>query len=154
MAKITTLFGFLLIGLGGIGYFGPNVGAAKGKAETEAADATETVEAAKSSSRKTALIPAAVGLLLVVCGAIANNPKFRMHAMHAAVTIGLLGALAGGGRFLSKVSAFLSDDPDLNRRAFWFTGAMGLICAIFVVLCVRSFIAARKSTSSEGAEAS
>ena len=41
----------------------------------------------------TALIPAAFGLLLTAAGMIARNDRLRMHAMHGAVVVALLGFL-------------------------------------------------------------
>jgi fluoride ion exporter CrcB/FEX len=92
----------------------------------------------------TALIPAAFGLVLGICGVIAMNPAARKHAMHIAVSVGLIGALAGFGRFFSKLSALMANDPALNTRAVYMTLAMGVICLVFMLLCINSFIQARK----------
>ena len=46
----------------------------------------------------TALIPAFFGAVLVICALIARNEAARKHAMHAAVAVGLIGALAALGR--------------------------------------------------------
>ena len=43
----------------------------------------------------TALIPAAIGGMLAVCGLLAFNDKFRKHAMHFAAIVGLVGAIGG-----------------------------------------------------------
>src|SRR3954463_16025752 len=44
------------------------------------------------SAHKTALIPAYFGLPIAICGLIAQaKPAARMHAMHVAVLVGLLG---------------------------------------------------------------
>jgi hypothetical protein len=51
------------------------------------------------------------------------------------------------------LSKFLSNDPDLNRRAFVFVWLMAILCTIFVVLCVRSFIDARKRRQLEESSA-
>ena len=47
---------------------------------------------------KTALIPAVFGVLLLGCGLAALQPTWRKHAMHVAVSVALLGALAASGR--------------------------------------------------------
>ncbi len=47
---------------------------------------------------KTALIPAAFGVLLVVCGLLAFNAAFRKHAMHLAAVVGLVARSAGSCR--------------------------------------------------------
>ena len=52
----------------------------------------------------TAFIPTAVGLVLVVLGAVATRwEDARKHAMHAAAAVGLLGFLVAAGRFLYKL---------------------------------------------------
>ena len=92
------------------------------------------------SRQPTALIPAYVGVLLVVLGAVARNERMRKHAMHAAVILGLLGFLAAAGRL---VGALASGKTPAPLAAFSLI-AMALLTGIFVVLCVRSFVAARR----------
>ena len=50
----------------------------------------------------TALIPAAFGLLFVLAGLLARDDRRRMHAMHAAVVLALLGFL-GSVRGLLRI---------------------------------------------------
>jgi membrane associated rhomboid family serine protease len=69
MPKVTIGFGAVLIALGLFGYFG----------------------SASENPSPTALIPAAVGAILVVCGLVAHKADLRPHAMHAAVLVGLIG---------------------------------------------------------------
>ena len=45
------------------------------------------------SKSLTALLPSAIGIILLFCGFLAANENRRMVAMHIAVLIGLLGAL-------------------------------------------------------------
>ena len=89
----------------------------------------------------TALIPAVVGLLLLVSGIAGQEETRRKHAMHAAATAALLGALAAWGRAI----AMLVQGKDGNTMIL----LMGIICTLFVVLCVRSFTAARKARDQE-----
>ena len=93
----------------------------------------------------TALIPAFFGGGLLICGLLAMKESLLKHAMHGAAMIGLLGALAGAGRGAMGLGKFFSGDPSLNQRSFAFVWLMAIICAVFVALCVRSFIAARKA---------
>jgi hypothetical protein len=88
----------------------------------------------------TALIPAFAGLLLAVLGAVALSPGARKHAMHAAVVIGLLGFLAAAGRLISGLASGKTPTA-LGATSL---GLMALLCGLFVVLCVRSFINARR----------
>lgn len=88
----------------------------------------------------TALIPAAFGLLLVILGAAAKaRENLRMHLMHVAVLIGLLGFLIPAWRILSTIGSVKVS------LALFSQVAMSLICLVFVVLCVKSFIDARRS---------
>ena len=59
--------------------------------------------------------------------------------MHAAAMIGLLGSLGG---LSNSVRGVLKDVP--NYRAVGYSFVMGVVCTIFVGLCVRSFIQARR----------
>lgn len=157
MPKITILFGLILIALGMYGYFGaPGSETKQPAAEAPADGAEATADAAEAEPGKktsiTALIPAFVGAPLLLCGLVAlGGGKVRMHAMHGAAMLGLLGALAALGRGLSKIGALLSGDPDLNRRAVYMTLTMGAICVVYTVICVQSFIAARKAREAKEA---
>ena len=88
----------------------------------------------------TALIPAFFGAVLVVCALIARNEALRKHAMHAAVAVGLIGAIAALAR---GIPAALGGDA--ARPAVLSQLAMGVLLVVYVALGVRSFIAARKA---------
>jgi hypothetical protein len=90
---------------------------------------------------QTALIPAYVGIVLALLGAIALSARARKHAMHVAVIVGLLGFLAAAGRLVGGLAAGRTP----TRLAGTSLGLMALLTGIFVVLCVRSFIAARRN---------
>jgi uncharacterized membrane protein len=89
----------------------------------------------------TALIPAAFGILLLALGALARRSDLRMHAMHGAVLIGLFGFLAAGYRV---VNTALSGTIALPL-AFAMQICMAATCGVFVALCVKSFIDARRA---------
>jgi hypothetical protein len=87
----------------------------------------------------TALIPAIVGVVLMALGYVASSSDgLRRHLMHAAVVVGLLGFLAAVGRLFMKASEFTVSAASLSQIA------MAVICLVFVVLAVRSFITARR----------
>ena len=89
----------------------------------------------------TALIPAFFGAVLLVCAIVAGaSEAARKHAMHAAVAVGLIGALAALARGLP--GAFRGD---VTRPAVMSQLAMGVLLLIYVALGVQSFIAARKA---------
>ncbi len=86
----------------------------------------------------TALIPAFFGIVLAGLGAAANASEgLRKHLMHAAVTVALLGFILTAGRLVSKFSELTMSAAVISQIA------MASICLIFVILSIRSFIAAR-----------
>jgi hypothetical protein len=93
----------------------------------------------------TALIPAGLGLVLVILGLLGRNEKTRMHVMHGAVLVGLIGLVGGIANALRVVFS----GGDVQGLAFLSTVAMAVICAVFVALCVKSFIDARRRRRSE-----
>jgi drug/metabolite transporter (DMT)-like permease len=91
----------------------------------------------------TALIPAAIGAVLMLCGALAFSDKLRKHVMHLAAMVGLLGAIGG---FMPLQRQLKNSDTFDPLKPSAISGElMILICVVFVGLCVRSFIAARKA---------
>lgn len=91
-------------------------------------------------------IPGVFGLLLVVFGLLANteDAKKRMVFMHIAVTVGLLGFLGtipGIIGVIRLAAGHVVARPDAAKVQ----AVMGAICFVFVGLCVRSFIAARRN---------
>lgn len=123
MAKVTIIFAILLIILGLVGYFGTG------------------------SKAPTALIPTWFGLALGVGGALAISPSptRRKIFMHVNVTIGLIGCI---GAFIVALQGYgharsLGQDPDYIAFAAKF--AMGMILLTYTILCVRSFIEARRA---------
>jgi hypothetical protein len=122
MAKLTIGFGVVLVVLGGWGFV------------------------ATGSTHYTALIPSGLGLLFVLFGVLANseNAKKRMLWMHIAVTAALLGFLGMIPSIIDEVrmlrGTYFEAPIKVEEKAL-----MGLLCLFFVLLCVRSFIAARRA---------
>jgi hypothetical protein len=120
MAKLTIVFGVLLIAVGAWGFFGTG------------------------AIHPTALIPAYFGLVLGWCGVLSlAQPAKRMVWMHIAVTAGLLGFVGAGAMAIVELvkahGAPLAYPAAVEAQAM-----MAAICLIFVGVCVRSFIAARR----------
>jgi len=91
----------------------------------------------------TALIPAIVGAPILLGSLVAKNPDKIKLGMHIAATFGLLGFLAPLGRIIPTA---MKGDFELKLS----TGCMitmSLVSAIFVVLCIKSFKAARQARS-------
>lgn len=123
MPQVTLLFGAALTALGLYGYFGSE----------------------KADPSVTALIPAFVGGPLILCGLIAFKAGARKHAMHAAAALALLGALAAIGRGAMTIGKLFSDDPAVDKRPMILLWSMAGLCVVYVILCVRSFISARRN---------
>ncbi|MEM8984079.1 MAG: hypothetical protein AAGC71_13695 [Pseudomonadota bacterium] len=95
---------------------------------------------AAGQTSATALIPAFFGVPLGIAGAFALREGWRKHAMHVAAAIALIGALGA----LSRAIPGLGGDGPV-RLATWSQLAMGVALIVYVALCVRSFIQARRA---------
>ncbi len=124
MPKITIVFGALLIVLGLVAYFGMQEPGARSP---------------------TALIPAFLGLPLLALGLVAQaKPESRKHTMHAAAALGTLGFLGTAGG-LVKAMQWIGGTVPARPEAVRVQAIMAIMCVIYVALCVRSFIAARRA---------
>ncbi len=124
MAKITIGLGLVLIALGLGSYFGTG------------------------REHVTALIPAFFGGPLLALGLVALNARMRTIAIIIAVVIGLLG-FAGTVSGLMKLPVLLTGG-DLERpTAVAVQAAMAIVCFVFVLLCVWSFIKARRASAAQ-----
>ena len=123
MAKLTSVFGVLLIALGLVGFFGTG------------------------SIHYTALIPAWFGLALGIGGILAISPSERRRKifMHINVTIGLLGLIGSVVEALRGYGAARAAGVEPDRIALAAKLTMAGLLLIYVNLCVRSFIQARRS---------
>jgi hypothetical protein len=124
MSRLTLYFGAILTGIG-IYFF-----------------------IATGSTHPTSLIPVWFGLALGILGLLANSKDAakRKLYMHIAVTIGLLGFLFPG--FMSAkdlVKAHMEQTALAHPAATHEQLLMAILCFFFVLLCVRSFIAARRA---------
>jgi hypothetical protein len=100
------------------------------------------------TSSVTALIPAFVGAPLALLGALALKERFLKHAMHGAAMIGLLAVLGGLGNTVRVLLTKSLDEPKV-RNGLISTALMTLICAVFVALCVNSFVQVRRRRRGE-----
>ncbi|HEV2280481.1 MAG TPA: hypothetical protein VGS02_20035 [Acidobacteriaceae bacterium] len=126
MAKVTLVFAALLIALGLVGYLG------------------------SGSQFPTALIPLWWGVALAIFGFLAISPSEsrRKLFMHVNVTIGLLGFI---GALVEAIRGYGKPAPGgINTSGFLITAeqskiTMAVLMLIYVMLCVRSFINARRT---------
>jgi hypothetical protein len=120
MSKLSITYGILFILMGLISYFGI------------------------SSESITALIPAFFGIPMLVLGWFGLTEKYLKHAMHVAAVLmllGFVGTIGGLIKFFKMLGGIQPERPAaVNVQAI-----MALMCLIFLVLAVKSFIDARKN---------
>jgi cbb3-type cytochrome oxidase subunit 1 len=123
LAKVTLVFAVLLVVMGLIGYLGTG------------------------SVHPTALIPAWFGLALGVFGFLAISPHEgrRKLFMHINVTLGLLGFIGAVVEAIRGYARAAAAGMEPDQIALASKLAMAVLLLIYVVLCVRSFIAARRT---------
>jgi hypothetical protein len=119
MPKITMAYAISLMLLGVVGYF-----------------ATGMVSL-------TALIPMFFGLPIMVLAIAAKYPQRKKHAMHMAAALGVIG-LIGGARGLHGFFSLIGGGEVTRPGAVISQTIMAILSLIFVLLCVKSFIDARK----------
>lgn len=100
------------------------------------------------STHPTALIPVWFGLAIAACGLFADSKDVsrRKLFMHIAVTVGLVGFLFPGFMVAKDLAKAHSEGlPVAHPAAVHEQLLMAILCFIFVLFCVRSFIIARRS---------
>lgn len=119
MARVGIVFGLLLCGLTVVALLG------------------------MTSKAPSQFIPMMVGIPILFCGVVGLNPHRRKHSMHGAASVALLGLLAGSGLAI-YYGANLPGERDIFRVAT----VLAVLCLIFVVACVVSFVQARRKPDS------
>ncbi len=130
MPIVAMLFGGLLTALGVVAYTSP--------------DLLGTGDPFKIS----ALSPAFLGLPITLAGLVAAlKPSLLKHAMHVAAVLGLLGIVGG---FVPVALRNFNFDTAAVKVGV----GMTLLSVVFVGLCVKSFIDAKKARKAREAAAS
>jgi uncharacterized membrane protein (UPF0136 family) len=91
----------------------------------------------------TALIPAFFGGALALCGLLALKDNLRKHAMHAAAALALIGFLALPMPVYTRLAK--GSPITFDQLAVVSSVLSSGICLVLLVLCVNSFIQARKA---------
>lgn len=129
MQKLTVLVGIILVAIGAASYLGA------------------------VPARGNPLAIAGIGSVLIICGWAAANERARMHAMHGAVLAGLIGMVVGivgvlqGDAAANSAGAAATTPSSASR---WPASVTALVCGVYVVLCVRSFVMARRARATQG----
>lgn len=122
MAKFSIVFGIILIILGLVSYFGI------------------------SSESITALIPTFLGIPVLILGWLAMNEKYLKHAMHGIAVLMLLGfggTVGGLIKFFRMIGGEVFERPS----AITIQAIMAVLCLIFLIFAIKSFIDARRKKS-------
>src|SRR5262245_21206712 len=127
MSSITIVVGLILTAFGAYSYF---------TSETQS---------------PTALIPAGFAVAFLILGVLAFSEKLRKHAMHLGSMVGLIGFIGGAIIGFPKLPALRAgdiNDPKTLHKA-QSQNLLAFTCLIFVLLCVNSFIQARRRRKSQ-----
>ena len=119
MTRLTTIVGALLVATGVVAYV------------------------VTSASSVTALIPAFVGGLFLICAAVANRPALHRQGIHAALVVALIGAL-GSLMNVVKVGELVAGTAE-RPAAIVTSLILFVLCVVYLVIGIRSFVAARKA---------
>jgi hypothetical protein len=119
MPKLSIAFGIILIILGLYAYFGI------------------------SSESITALIPAFVGVPMLILGWLGLNEKYLKHTMHVAAVLMLLGFGGTVGGLIKFFRMFGGEEFE-RASAITVQAIMSLLCLVFLIFAVKSFIDARR----------
>jgi hypothetical protein len=123
MAKVTLVFALLLVALGVAGYVGTG------------------------SQHPTALIPTWFGLALGLFGFLAISPSEsrRKLFLHINVTVALVGLIGAAEEAIRGYMHAVSEGKAPDQIALASKVTMAALLLIYVILCVRSFIGARRT---------
>lgn len=122
MVLLTRVTGVVLIVAGSVGY------------------------AATGGASLTALLPTVLGLPILGLGFWAGNEDKRRTAVHAALVVALLGFL-GTLMNVAELPALLTGGDVARPSAVVVSSITALVCAIYLGVGVRSFVAARRGQS-------
>jgi len=118
MPRLTIVLGVVLISIGVAFYFGTG------------------------SQSVTALIPAFLGLPILLCGVWALSDRWRKVAMHIALVLALLGFGGTVSGVVKLVKQAMGEELKRPEAALA-QGIVAVLCLVFLVLGIRSFVVAR-----------
>jgi peptidoglycan/LPS O-acetylase OafA/YrhL len=125
MAKFTIVFAILLIILGIVGFV------------------------MTGSQHPTALIPTFFGVVFEALGVLTLvRPQIRKHTMHAAAALALIGFFGTITGVIGLIKWAAGTEP-AQPAAVISKSIMAVLCLIYVALCVRSFINARREREAQ-----
>jgi hypothetical protein len=89
----------------------------------------------------TALIPTFLGIPILVLGLLAQKDSLRMHAMHLVSLLALIGFVLPAGRLAMQLAKGSAMKPMAAASLI----LMAVLCGTLLLLCVKSFLDARRA---------
>jgi len=99
------------------------------------------------TSSMTALIPSALGVLLLAAAVISRAPNARRHAIHAALAVAVLG-VAGTAMNVMKFGELLSGTAERPNAVIASTVTF-VVLLVFLAAGIASFVKARRSRAAQ-----
>jgi hypothetical protein len=96
------------------------------------------------STHPTALIPTGFGVVFLLLALLARKEKLRMHSLHAAAALSLVGVVLTAPNALKGVGEYFTGAEVIRPMAAFSQFMMALACGAYLVFCVQSFVEARK----------
>lgn len=98
----------------------------------------------------TALIPAFFGIVFAGLGFWGKSSEsMRKHTMHAALLLALLGLAGSFSGLMALIGALAGTMPE-RMSAVVSQSIMAVLCIIFLIAGIKSFVDARKAQNQEG----
>ena len=94
----------------------------------------------------TAFIPAFLGIIILVCGVLAQKESRRKLFMHIALVFGLLGLL-GTASALPSLITMIGGEEVTRPGAVIGKSVTAILSLVFLIIGVKSFIDARRQPS-------
>jgi hypothetical protein len=98
---------------------------------------------ATAAASVTALIPSFVGVLILICAAVARKPAWHRHGIHAALAVAVLGAL-GSLMNVARIGEVFAGTAE-RPAAVIVSTIMFVLLVGYIAMGVRSFVAARRA---------
>ena len=124
MTKLTLTTAILLIALGIVGYCG------------------------SGAQSMTALIPSGFGIIIGILGILSKKENIHKHMIHGALFVALLGLIGSFSGILKTIDLLRNITVERPTAAIA-QAIMALICLVYLIAGVQSFVSTRRQNSTE-----
>ncbi|MFT3788588.1 MAG: hypothetical protein QM770_20850 [Tepidisphaeraceae bacterium] len=98
----------------------------------------------RGASWMTSMIPVVLGAIIAWAGFLGRKPQLRMHAMHGAAGVALLGLLATIPGLINLIAVVSGAERARPTYVYVAQTVVFALMATFLVVAVNSFMAARR----------